>query len=109
MSFKSFAVSALAAASTLLSVTVSTPALACAFCGGIKLNGIEFNGIEFNGPILQGISIQGPLLQGVSLQGTTPQASVPLRPSRSSDVPHSRPATSIISVTLPSGETVKLR
>ena len=82
-SFKSFALSALAAAGTLLFVAVSTPAQACAGCT------IKLNGPVFQGPVLQGPILQGPVLQGPIATGA--------------------PAARFTAVSLPSGETIPLR
>ncbi len=67
--FKSFSVSTLAAAATLLVVAMSSPAQACALCSGIKLNGSIINGISLQGISLQGISLQGVSLKGAQIQG----------------------------------------
>lgn len=58
-SFKSFAVPTFAAVFTLVSVTVSTPAQACPFCSGVKLNGTELNGFQLNGFQLNGVQFNG--------------------------------------------------
>ena len=62
---KTFLAATLAAAATLLSVAVSTPAQACNLCSGMKLNGTELNGFQLNG-----IRFNGWTLNGVQFNGT---------------------------------------
>lgn len=98
-SFKSLVVSTLAAASTLMAVAVSTPAQACSFCSGSKLNGIELNGMRVNGPVLQGVTLQGPVLQGPIVQG----------PLLQGPVTNGAHVGTFVAVTLPSGERIAVR
>lgn len=92
--FKSFSLSALVAASTLVVAALSMPAHA----------GIRLNGPVLQGPILQGITLQGISLQGISLQGITLQG-IQLNGQTTTDTQ----AGKYLAVTLPSGETVSLR
>jgi len=130
--FKSFAVSTFAAASTLMFVALSTPAQACTNCtirvngpvfngpvlngpvlNGPVLNGPVLNGPVLNGPVLQGPVLQGPVLQGPVLNGPVlngptvqgPQFQAPL--PKSATTAATRPAK-FLAVTLPNGQTLPL-
>lgn len=74
------------------------PAQACAGCT-IRLNGPVLNGPVLQGPVIQGPVLQGPILQGISLQGVSLQGPVATGAH----------VGKFIAVTLPSGETIKVR
>ena len=115
---KSFSLSVLTAASTLIFVAVSTPAQACGGCT-IRVNGPVLNGPVLQGPVLQGPVLQGPVLQGISLQGISLQGislqGISLQGVSLQGVSLQGPVATgahvgkFIAVTLPSGETIKVR
>lgn len=94
-SFKSLAISTLAAAGTLLSVALSTSAQACTGCSiklngtelnGMRVNGIQLNDFKLNGLQFNGWKVNGMRVNGLVLNGTTDKV-----------------AGQVIGVTLPAG------
>jgi hypothetical protein len=67
---KTFLAVTLAAASTLFAIAVSTPAQACSYCGGTKLNGTELNGFQLNGWKVNGVQFNGMRVNGLQFNGS---------------------------------------
>ncbi|TDU31093.1 hypothetical protein DFR24_0452 [Panacagrimonas perspica] len=100
--FKSFALSACTAASTLMFVALSTPTQAWA----IQRNGPVFNGPVLNGPIVQGPVVQGPVLQGPVIQGPVLQGPIVQGPLLQGPTARGAHLGKFVAVTLPGGERI---